>query len=447
MRVFPALLVTSLASAVALPAQEESVVERAADKVVVRLHGARLSPELRSRLAEEALAVAQSALPITYKLLANQRCDAVTVHVYVDEAPFRELEAKQTRLGYAREQFTVAGNVEAHVLVRPAWTERVFDALGLSAVTKDAIVLQVAGMVARQRQPGAERDPWLAEVAAFAVLEQLRNPGGKVDVDLAYDTRRSLARWMVANGHELGLRDWCSMPDPNTLHRLGEQQARQALMAQLLTAKSSGWARRVLSRAPKANEPLLVGRRAALELVLGKDWGRAEEQLAKLLRADEPTWALHTDAAEWRQGRLLIAGDLKLRGGAKLVREPPAGAYVVSGSATVSEECDLRWEFAYDETFVAALLLYEGRLRLEHWDVAAKKWSTLANREVKVETGKPVNYRIEMRDTLRVLIDGQEVFTAPLRDSELRRPLIVCSNNGYALLQDTRLEPLPAGGK
>jgi len=428
-----------------LSAQEEPFVERVGDKVVVRLYGDELLPELRARLADEALAVAESALPVTYKLLASQRSDAVKVHVHFDEAPFREVEAKQARVGYAREQFVVAGNVEAHVLVRPRWKNGVLAALGLSAVTKDTIVLQVAGMVVRQRQPAAERDPWLAEIAAFAVLEQLRNPGGKVDVDVAYDARRSPARWMVANQRALGFREWCAMPDANSLAELAEQQARQAMIAQLLTAKSSGWARRVLGRAPKSSEPMLVGRRAALELVLGKDWGRAEEQLAKLLRGELPTWALETEAAEWRQGGLLVAGDAMMRAGVKLVAEPPAGGYAVSGTVTVSEGCDLRWEFAYDETFVAALLFYEGQLSLQHYDVKARKWSTLANRKAPIEPGKPVAYRIEFRDTLRVMIGDQEALTAPLKGWDVHRPLKVCSNSGYAILQETRLEPLPGG--
>lgn len=439
----PALLMMALATAVA--AQEDQPVTRAGKRVSVLLHAEGLPGKLADRLADEAFAQAESALPMIDKLLGSRDNDPITLHVYSQEKAFRDVERQLAPRRFLREDFSLPQAAVAHVALWPQLPRTSLERVGLPSPTADALVRHTAQLVVAQRQPAAAADPWLAEVFGFGVLETLRNPKGLADVDLPGDTRRFAAAWRVREGHRQGLAAWIEDETPGSRDDHDELQADQAIFSQLLRDKSASWAKKMFAKKPKDGTDPRAIRKAALEAVLGSDWLKTEARLDKLLREQDPTFRIELPMVHRDGDRTVIAGTKAMAGILYAQRDVPTGPFVVSMQLTATADCDFRVQLPWRKDDVLGIQLTEGQASFDEWVASTNKWTPVRGERTPMQADQPIAIRIEVRGEVQLFVGEELVLRQPATDLGTKRPVGFACNFGVATLTELRIEPLPAG--
>lgn len=431
----------------AASAQQEPVV-RTGPHFEIRCHRAKLPEALAGRLADEALAAAESAWPAIDRLLQVRFAKPAPIDLYALEADFRGVEAglggvrglAQLAVSYA------APAPAAHVVVWPQLLTADLELLGLPATTRDLVVRAAGQLAAAVRSPAAAKDPWLAEVVGYAVLETRATARPKPGGDPTYDSRRW---WHGAHGEPPSLRHWVTAPgrpgnDDEVLH----WEEAKCLSAQLLGGVGPDWARRLLQAPARATDPALAIREAAIERLLGKDWAKIDERWRKQLAAIQVPLFAQSPMVSAVDGRLLLVGSPQREALLNWEAPLPAGPYRVAFRAEVQrdEGGGLRLILDWDGTSLIGCFLEPGAVEIHEWRDRGQ-WSLLKRAKAPIAAKKPFEVAAEVGAApgqLALRIDGVELLRWGYDGRGMHGKCSLAKNSGPAWVENLRIEPIGA---
>jgi hypothetical protein len=434
----------SLLTVAGLAAQDG--LTRAGPTFVVTLHPGKLDAEVAARLADEALAAAESTRPVLDKLY-QRPAKPPAIHVYAARQEY-ETAAKEPAWTFVRDMVCERENAVSHVLLQPALSKRVSAAIGLPDSTRNDIVVQAAMLAACDRSELARKDSRCAEIFAAGVLNATVFTDARDGVDPLRDARFwYLAR--EARTKPRSLRSLCDMVYPvATRSEYDYVLQGNAAMAQLFASTGTGWAKKLLNAKVKDNELLVERRTTAVQAVLGADDKRNEERFAKLLTASAPRFRVLTPLVALRGGRILMAASTKEYARFGNAFPPPSGPYAVRATVELVDTGANTLSFVLDTTqatFVEVMCRgNQIRVATRATTDADAEWQTFP---APIEVGKPFALSIEVRDTIRVLVDSQQVADRPLAGRTMRNDWGVSILDGMAWIENPRCEPLDAPAK
>jgi hypothetical protein len=320
-------------------------------------------------------------------------------------------------------------NAVSHVLLQPALSKRVSAAIGLPDSTRNDIVVQAAMLAACDRSELARKDSRCAEIFAAGVLNATVFTDARDGVDPLRDARFwYLAR--EARTKPRSLRSLCDMVYPvATRSEYDYVLQGNAAMAQLFASTGTGWAKKLLNAKVKDNK-------------------RNEERFAKLLTASAPRFRVLTPLVALRGGRILMAASTKEYARFGNAFPPPSGPYAVRATVELVDTGANTLSFVLDTTqatFVEVMCRgNQIRVATRATTDADAEWQTFP---APIEVGKPFALSIEVRDTIRVLVDSQQVADRPLAGRTMRNDWGVSILDGMAWIENPRCEPLDAPAK
>lgn len=412
-----ALLALLLASALAAQAP----VVRTGPHFVVHLHGGALAQAQVDALADAALAAAESVWPSLERLLGVKAGKPANLHLHTDEPAFRGKQ-KAASLSTFRDAYVDHAAAEAHVLVWPKLSAKALALVGLPDPTAHELVRSAAILVAAQFSPAAVADPWLAEVFAWGVLEDLVNGKHEFGVDPAYDTRRQpLLRKLEAREELLLKSTILDFEIAASREAAGEDDAHQCLLARTMAAASKDWAKKLLAKPPKKTTVRAEIRHAAVERAFGTDWIKTEGLFAKLHQHARPRWQLTAPMAAPRAGRLLCAGTTEQSMQFQAVELPGQGDYAVRGTFEIHPCADdaFRIMVDWDQKSMIGCFFGVGKWSIEKWSVGGD-WQKLVDGKAPIHAGVPFEAAVEVGKNLRLLVGGQEVGVWEYGDRTMR---------------------------
>ncbi len=442
-------VVAALSLAVATPAQSPEPLVRPGPHFVVHWHSGALPAPLAARLADEALATAESVWPRLEELLSLRTCKPATIHVYADDAPFRAIEKQHSSVTVPVESLGRLEAQEAHVLLWPHLSKQALEIVGLPSTTSQAIVLRAAQLVAAQYAPTAARDPWLAEVFAYAVLESLVNPRHQFGLEPAYDTRRAFLYQCMEERRELPLQGTVlDFEVPKTRRDLDDDEENKCLMAQMMAATAPGWARKLLGQPGKKLTARAEVRFAAVEAVLGGNWPKTEARFAKLCLTVRPVWKENGPMIARRGERLLMAGDVDHTASFHAVQLPAKGDYAVRGSFELRPCSDdaFRLQLDWDGKTMVGCFFSVGKFRIGRWATGGE-WETLMEGKAPIVANRPFEAAVEVGTTIRVVVAGSEVGTWSCGERPMHGRWSVAINDCVVWIENLRIEPLAPAKK
>ncbi len=434
-----------LAAAPESPAQ--APVVRSGPHFAVHVHPGALAPALAARLADSALAAVESAWPLLDKLLGAKSAEPAQLHLYVNEAPFRELQ-KSANVSTFRDGFVHADALQAHALVWPQLSPKAIGIVGLPETTAHELIRCAAMVVAAQLSPAAAADPWLGEVFAWGLLEELSNPQHQWGVDPAYDTRRQPLLRKLELGEVLALRGTIlDFEVAATREAAEEDDGHQCLLARTLRATGKDWAKKLLAKPPKKASNRAEIRQAAIERALGTDWTKIDSQFTKLHQHAEPMWRVIAPMAARREGRLWCAGTLDHSAQFQAVQRPPAtGDYAIRGTFEVHPCGDdaFRIQLDWDQHSMVGCFFGVGKWRVEKWELGGQ-WQQLAQGPAPIRAGVPFEAAVEVvGNEVRLLVGGQQVGAWNAGARTMRGIWSFGISDCVVAVDGLRLEPLAA---
>ncbi|HEX5052659.1 MAG TPA: hypothetical protein VFZ65_12860 [Planctomycetota bacterium] len=441
------LATLAVAFAGAAAAQEPLV--RTGEHFVVHFHTSKLPGALAARLADDALAAAESTWPAIDKLLGLRSLTPPVLHVYAEPEQFRALE-QQHRAGLLPvESFALLGSAEAHLLLWPQLSQKALEITGLPDTTRQAIMSRSAQLAAAAHSNAAIEDPWLAEVFGYAVLEGLVNPKQEFGIEPAYDTRRMLLHYDFEQRNPRELHGTIlDFDEPKTPRESEAQEENKCIMAQMMAASGGTWAKKLLGSTAKKGSPRVVTRVDAVEKVLGTKWLRTESLFAKLCQKVKPVWRESAPMAALRGDRLLVVGDPDRAAQFHALLPPPDGAYAIRGRFEVKPcgEDSFRLQIDWDEKSMIGCWFGVGRVRVERWNIGGD-WEQLAEGKAPILAGVPFEGAVEVGDTVRVLVDGHEYCAWERGDRKMHGLWSFGVNDCVTFVEKLRIEPLHAAKK
>ncbi|HEX6812828.1 MAG TPA: hypothetical protein VF384_14475 [Planctomycetota bacterium] len=428
-------------------AQSAEPLVRPGAHFVVHFHGGKLPAALAGKLADESLAAAESAWAKIAELLSLREQKPPAVHVYAEEAAFRAVEKRLGGGGVPVESLGKLDAQEAHVLMWPQLSEKALAIVGLPSPTAQAIVSRAAQLSAAQQAPAAVKDPWLAEVFAYAVLESIVNPKHTFGLEPAYDTRRSFYFQLLEARQPPQLKSMVlDFEVPATRRDHDDEEERKCTMAQMMSATGGTWAKKLLSKPAKKITARVEARLQAIESVLGDNWVRTESLFSKMGQIVKPVWKENLPMTAVRGKRLMMAGNDDHTASFHAVQLPPKSDYAIRGTFELhpcgDDSC--RVQLDWDEKSMIGVFLRVGKWQVKRWQTGGD-WEQLKEGNAPIAPKQPFEVGVEVtKAAVRVLIGGVEVGTWPCGDRAMRGRWLMAVNDAVLFLENLRLEPLAA---
>jgi len=442
------LAVVLAALSTTIAAQDEAQ-RRDGEHFTIHFHPGGLSPERVGRLADEALAAAESVWPTLVKLLPMPDHKAIPVHVYADVQEYRDMEKKCSPHKILVESFWHAAGPAAYVLLWPHVSPGGLDKIGLPSYTADGIAFQAARGAVAGATELARDDGWFAEVVAYHVLEANTNPAGTQGTNAGYDTRRGDAYYFRRD----------KMPDLRTLivegttpgnrEDLDTQLATRALVGQLLASSGATWLRKFLAKPRQGIATGSATRVAAVETVLGSTMAKADRRFAKLCAAQEPVWHVVKPDFVRVGDRWRLIGEGKEAATASMAPRPPKGNFAIRTTVTMEaiSKAEVRFQLDWDGKSLVAVSFFEGRVTLALADQQGKP-TDISTVECPITLGKPFDVSLEVSDTdLRIVVDGKEAITWPYGERGMHGEWGISAGDTLVWIAGARVEPLRKKGK
>jgi hypothetical protein len=405
-------------------------------------HPQQLSAELAQKLADAALAAAESVRPQLEKWQLKP-AKPQRIHLYADPEAFTAAHAKFSTEPFVLDAFCRTAPAEAHVKLAFA-DQAMLTAIGLPPSTAQALMLSAVRLLAFEAAPIASKDPWRAGVVAYAAFETLT--GAKAAGDPGYDGRRALLALQVKNleGDDKPpkLAEWLAMfAPPGRIEDLAPDAGRMAIVGQLFASTGDGWVKKWLAEPPK-NTARDAARRLAAESLVGKDWAKTEERWLKELKALKPAWRIEQPGVARAGDRWLMLGEGKEAAALTSVAAPPPGHYAIKLRIELLPGFETGTSVFIDRNDKSRLVLalQKGVLLLNEYKGEEVQQKGRARAAMAV--GKPFEIAIEVRDQLRVLVDGEERLTAEIGTRDMRGEVTVVKFNGPLWIAGLRLESL-----
>lgn len=426
----------------ALAAQEPFV--ETGKHFVLEVHRGPLPEMLALRLADEGLAAVEGAWPAIERLLLPTATKPLRIVLYHDEAAFRS-GAGAAAAPFARRGIDPAGPV-AHVLAWPVLQATDLERIGLPVPVRNDLVLAAAEVAAAQKAPTLATDPWLTGVFAYAVLEGKAALAAKYGVDPLFDSRR----WQHhVDRTPRSLRHWVTttaVPDSLETHVRFEES--MCLTAQLVAGGGGDWARRWLAPTAKAADAAALGREAAVERLLGKNWTKIEARWQQQLRGVTVPIRVRRPVVQMDGQRLLLVGTPDKAAMIESENTTPAGSYRVISTVTLAdddgeEEDGLRVQLAWDGTSWIGAFLRPGEVELADW--RKDQWWKLGSGKAAIERGKPFDVVVEIATEvreLRVIVAGDIVLRWDYGQRDMHGAWSIAKNQRPAWIEGLRVEAL-----
>lgn len=426
----------------------QDVLVRKGAHFEVHFHGSAIDSALANKIADQALAAAESGWPVASKLLKLRKVTAPAVHVYTDIEEFRKLEKQHTGGKLPLESFASLGEQEAHILLWPVLMPEALKVIGLSDTTRQTIIRRGAQLIAAQRCSLAIGDPWLGEVFAYGVLEKVTNPKHDNGVDPAYDTRRALLHHDLKHGNPREVRNtFLDFSAPTTRREYELQEEKKCLMAQVMAACNKSWAQKLLpAKKPKKKDkhkPAVVVRSAQVKKVLGKNWTKTESQFSKICNKVDPVWRVTGAMVAADKDGLVMAGNSDHTAALTGQEEAPDGNYAIHCTAKLhpSGEDSFRIQLDWDQKSMIGCFFGVGRVEIKRWS-AEKNWELLAEGKAPINANVPFEASVESGDKVRLLVNGDSFLEWDRGSRDMHGIWSVAINDCVAWLGKLRIEPL-----
>jgi len=196
-------------------------------------------------------------------------------------------------------------------------------------------------------------------------------------------------------------------------------------------------------RKRKRKEGVGDNRKALLEGLLGKDWGKTEAIMAGKVASSDPAWLLTFDVAGKKDDRIYIAGNDKSAGQIQFGGELPEGGYAVKARAEVADiegRKSFRVLFELPRQETLGVIFKPNRCVISEWRNGG--WVDIADAETNTPAGKPFDVTIAVDKELIVLINDKEVVKADVQHQQLRERLYIGTNQSVVWLENARVEAL-----
>ena len=406
--VIPALALSTPQTPDGAPAPEPVVCDGARFRIEC-LPGD-LGDALASKLAQEALAVAEGAWPVFEKAIQPKSPTKATLRLHADNAVFlanaKRLQPDQLYAGVV----VAPDGFEAHVMlarIAPSALAR----FGLPPSTRRTLLFAAAKQLAL-RQLGDRADDWLSDMIGLGLSEDVMNPQRRLGVDLLFDQRRMIVVHSVLFSSATELVGVVGMIKPaNDAGELDMYYRRLALLAEQLSVRSPGWPRRLIAAWPKppADAVTTDGRYPPIEALLGKEWSRTQERFERSYQGAKMPWEAYGET--WRRGdEWIVAGQPKYHSGVMAFKQTPASDW--------SMRCQLQWE-ATDERYCPRVAIdwngktciqlqfAPGQLTVERWE-HPRLVGAGEPVPIDITIGEPVDFRADVvGKRLTVFVNGK----------------------------------------
>jgi hypothetical protein len=411
---------------------------------VVHLHPGALPPPLAARLADEALAAAESAWAKTAEWLSLREQKPPVIHVHAEVAAYRAVEKQYGGGGVPIESLGRLEAQEAHVLMWPTLSAKALEIVGLPSPTSQAIVQRAAQLSAAQYAPAAVKDPWLAEVFGYGVLETIVNPDHKFGLEPAYDTRRSFYFQLLEERQPPLLKSMVlDYAVPKTRREHDDEEERKCTMAQMMAATGPGWAKKLLAKTTRKVTARVDTRFAAIESVLGTDWVKTESLFSKMGQNVRPVWKENLPMTTVRGNRLMMVGNDDHTASFHAVQLPKKGAdYALRGTFELQpcgdESCRLQLD--WDEKSMIGVFFLPGKFQVKRWAVGGD-WEMLKEGNAPIVAKKPFEAAVEVGKTqIRVLVGGVEAGTWACGERGMHGRWLMAVNDCVVFIENLRIE-------
>jgi hypothetical protein len=415
----------------------------------VHVHPGATAAPVAQRIGDSALAAAESMWPVLEKSLGVKTAKPATLHVYCDVAAFRALAGAPP----FRAELVRFDAQEAHVALQPVLSPKALELVGLPDPTAHALMRGAAMLVAAQGSPAVAADPWLGEVLAWGLLEELTNPTHEFGLDPAYDSRRWPVVRKLDASEPLVLRSTIfDFSVPATRDAADEADGHRAMLARTMAAVAKDWAKKLLAKPPKkAGTPTEV-RGAAVDRVLGSDWVKTESLFNKLHLHVKPMFHVTAPMAARRDGKILCAGTSTESMHVQAAQAPKPGPYTIRGTFTVQPCNDdgLRIQLDWDQKSLVGVFLHAGKWSVERWEVGGQ-WTKLAGGPAPLTKGVPWEIAVVVDKNVRVLLGDQEIAAWDYGERKMRGRWAIGVNDCVVTIDGLRCEqasgPTPASSK
>jgi len=377
-----------------------------------------------------ASAAAEAVWPEISALLGVEAPDAgeLVVHLYRDPAHFEEAERARTRGRFAENRaFSFRGDLTAHIVCEPFWSEPTRRRLGISAQTRRLVVHEAAHLAVYASCKGraAFHPSWLSEGLSQHIEEQVLRKLGAVDdpADNPWDAQAMVqVQTLLADG-KLPTVEAILDDDLGSLGFYDRYAVQQAFFG-MLASRHRRALRNVLAQLPEwRSVPRLkgdVGDRL-LELLGRAARRRLDGDLREFVEGLEPRWRqplrslVAVGNGAWLQASLGSKN-------AVAFRRAPAAAdawplrfrcelieCVEAGGALGVPQLNVLLDEGPDG-FVSVALHGAGRVTVFAYARATDSWEKLGAAPAPIEVGKAVECAVGLDgEWLVVEIDGREV--------------------------------------
>jgi hypothetical protein len=189
------VIISAVLAAAAASAQAQPLI-RGDKQIQLTLHPGEMKPAVAEQVIDGCWQATEKLNALLKKVRRPKKWPRV--ELYADEAAYRMVEKKSSPYAFRVQAFCDHESNVAYVAV-PKLGDASFAVLGAPASVRHAVIRMAAKLVALENGVG-RRDPWLADVVSFAVLDELENPERAWGVDPLFDKRSLILRARTETG-------------------------------------------------------------------------------------------------------------------------------------------------------------------------------------------------------------------------------------------------------
>jgi hypothetical protein len=410
------------------PSPPSQVVARDGKHCRVEFHRGALPEALAGRLADDALAAAESGWPLLDRRLGIRCTVPPRLHVFADANEFQR--AGESRL-VSRGEFASADATAGFVRMAPAMSVPVLEVAGLPWPTCRAVLRQAVRTSVAQQLPGVDpNEDWTVALLVYSISEDTVDPARKPGVDAGRDDRRF--QWGGEWGRKQQIKELVENCWPDT--PIEERENALAVLAEFLHVANQGASRQLLDAAQRKYPMRVDAQRGAAEAVLGRDWKKSQERFTKFVGGLHPVWQEVVPMLDLRGKRWLLASEFgaKMRLAHAYRNDPvPAGNYGVHCVAElVTAESEFRLVLDSDGKSALLVRVLPEEVRIDAWEVPDKS-PAVARAERQTPPGKPFAFDVDIGDgSLQVAIDGRQVCSWPYGKRDMHRGWGIAAQDG-----------------
>jgi hypothetical protein len=422
------------------PAPAPAAVARDGKHYRVEFHPGALPEALAGRLADDALAAAESGWPLLDRRLGIRLKAPPVVHVFADGEEFRRAGVPQL---VSRGEFASADAAAGFVRMTPALSTPLLGVAGLPWPTCCAVLRLAIRTSVAQQLPGVDpNDDWTVDLLVLATSEDTIDPLRKPGVDAGRDTRR--CRWDSDWGRAQQLKSLVESNWPDTTRE--DRESSLAVLAEFLHVANQDASRLLLDAARRKYATRVEAQRTAGEAILGRDWKKRQERFAAFVAGLHPVWDERVPMIDLRGKRWLLASAFSDRiplAHAYRTDPVPAGDYGVHCTVElITGESEFRLLLDSDRGEALMLRVLPDEVRLENWE-SGDRLTKLAQVDRRTEPGKPFALDADLvNGALRIGIDGHEVCSWRYGKRNMHRSWGLAAQDGV-WVTDLRCSALP----